>query len=133
MQISRETPPQSNIAPPPAGATPEAPLIWSPGDDPHEWLEHCETPRVAAWVAEQNAGTLHAYAHGAPFDTLLQRFVDEALSPDQLIVPTRHGDWAHDFRQDEAHPIGHLAPQPLGRLARGPAAMANAGRPRRAQ
>ncbi len=57
-------------------------------------------------MAEQNAGTLHAYAHGAPFDTLLQRFVDEALSPDQLIVPTRHGDWAHDFRQDEAHPIG---------------------------
>jgi prolyl oligopeptidase len=88
------------------GDTREARSAWPAGDDPFGWLEQSETPEVAAWVAAQNDRTLHAYARGEAFETLVQRLVDDALSPDQLVVPTRHGEWAHDFRQDEAHPLG---------------------------
>ena len=78
----------------------------APGRDPHGWLEQSEAPEVAQWVAAQNERTLQAYARGEVFETLVQRPVDDALSPDQLVVPRRHNDWAYDFRQDEAHPLG---------------------------
>jgi prolyl oligopeptidase len=105
MQISPDTPPLPGASSP-ADTGSVAVTAWPAGDDPQGWLEQSETPEVAAWVAAQNHRTLQAYAQGEAFETLVQRFVDEALSPDQLVVPTRHGDWAHDFRQDEAHPLG---------------------------
>ncbi|WP_147432417.1 prolyl oligopeptidase family serine peptidase [Pararobbsia silviterrae] len=94
-------PPPSDVATAaPAGAG------WESADDPFVWLEQSETKRVSAWVHAQNARTLAAFAHGDAFETLVQRLVDDALSPDQLVIPTRRGDWAYDFWQDEAHPLG---------------------------
>ena len=83
-----------------------APQGWDTVDDPYDWLEQSDTERVAQWVEQQNSRTLERFGHGAAFETLVQRLVDEALSPDQLVIPTRHGDWGHDFRQDEDHPLG---------------------------
>ncbi|CAM2149455.1 prolyl oligopeptidase [Pararobbsia alpina] len=79
---------------------------WESPDDAYGWLEDSDAKPVSEWVSAQNTRTLTEFAHGDGFETLVRRLVDEALSPDQLVIPTRHGDWAHDFRQDEAHPLG---------------------------
>ena len=95
------------LSPAPSDSASSAgPAGWDASADAYAWLEDSDDKRVSSWVATQNARTLTAFAHGDGFETLVKRLVDDALSPDQLVVPTRHGDWAHDFRQDEAHPLG---------------------------
>ncbi len=81
------------------------PTLAAPDDDPYLWLEEVEGEAAIAWVAEQNARTLAAFAD-ARFEADREGLKAALDRPDKLPMVTRRGPHLFNFWQDAQHPRG---------------------------
>jgi prolyl oligopeptidase len=81
------------------------PTIAAPDDDPYLWLEEVEGEAAIAWVAQQNARTLAAFAD-ARFEADREGLKTALDRPDKLPMVTRRGRHLFNYWQDAAHPRG---------------------------
>ena len=71
--------------------------------DPNLWLEELSSPRVDAWVAEQNKLTLATLTADPRFAPLRAKFIDELTAKDRLSYVTVVGPHLYNFWQDATH------------------------------
>jgi prolyl oligopeptidase len=83
----------------------QRPTIAAPDDDPYLWLEEVEGSRADAWVREQNARTLKAFA-GAAVEHDAATLAAILDRPDKIAFPGRRRPWLYNFWTDAAHPRG---------------------------
>ena len=76
------------------------------GEDPWLWLEDVGGEAPLAWVGERNARTVEAYAEGAGFGAVRDRFKGILDSDERIPYVSKRGDAWYNFWRDEEHARG---------------------------
>lgn len=74
--------------------------------DSYIWLEDFKSPRVDAWVADENAKTTGVLEHDAHFPTLYAQALAIAEAKDRIPTPRFIGGAVYNFWQDADHVRG---------------------------
>ena len=74
--------------------------------DPYLWLEELDSPRVHAWVDEQNRRTLDVLEHDSRYADNLAQATVLAKTPDRIPMPHFENGTVDNFWQDGDHKHG---------------------------
>ncbi len=100
----------ANAQPPAAGVV--------PASDPFVWLEDVHGARAMAWVAAENAKTLHVLRSDPNFNGLYADALKIAQAKDRIPSPSFIGGQIYNFWQDDDHVRGIWRRTTLGELSR---------------
>ncbi len=69
-------------------------------EDPHQWLEEWNSPKVDAWIAEHNAATEKRLTADPRYDVLREEALEIMGAKDRIAMPGLHGAIVSNFWQD---------------------------------
>jgi prolyl oligopeptidase len=72
-------------------------------EDPHQWLEEWNSPKVDAWIAEHNAATEKRLTADPRYDVLREEALEIMGAKDRIAMPGLHGAIVTNFWQDGDH------------------------------